>query len=114
MDALRVKDNTRVFLKRIPKDSDEVEITSLFSSEEKIGDPCNHCVPVLDYFEDERLPECGILVTPLLRPFDEPAFVSIDEVVEFVRQTLEVRLLLVTSVLGIPGLKDWVGPGLHA
>ena len=53
-------------------------------------------------------------MTPLLRPFDEPAFVSIDEVVEFVRQTLEVRLLLVTSVLGIPGLKDWVGPGLHA
>ena len=92
MDALRLEDNKYVFLKRLSKDTKELEIARFFSSEEKKKDKFNHCVPILDYFEDERLPECGILVMPLFRLFDEPPFVSIDEVVEFIRQTLEVRL----------------------
>ena len=92
MDALRLEDNKYVFLKCIEKSGEELEIARSFSSEGKLGDALNHCVPVVDYFEDERLPHCGILVTPLLRRFDEPSFVSIDEVVEFVRQTLEVHL----------------------
>ena len=53
-------------------------------------DPRNHCAPVVEYFEDEKLPEYGFLVTPLYRAFNKPEFDSIDEVLEFIRQTLEV------------------------
>ena len=91
MDALRLADNKLVYLKRIPKDSTEIQIAKFFSTGESAHDARNHCVPVLDYFEDENLAEYGILVMPLFRPFDDPEFHSIDEVLEFMRQTLEVR-----------------------
>ena len=97
MDDLRLENNKYVFLKRIEKSSRGFETARLFLSEEKIGDTFNHCVPVLGCFEDERLLHCGIFVTPLLRTFNRPQFISIDEVVEFVRQTLEVHLRLLTS-----------------
>ena len=90
MDALRVTDNKFVYLKRVPKNSTEVQITKFFSTEDRMRDPRNHCAPVLEYFEDEKLPEYGILVTPLFRAFNKPDFCSIDEVLEFIRQTLEV------------------------
>ena len=90
MDALRVTDNKFVYLKRVPKNSTEVQIAKFFSTEDRMRDPRNHCAPVLEYFEDEKLPEYGIIVTPLYREFDIPEFDSIDEVLEFIRQTLEV------------------------
>ena len=79
-----------VYLKRVPKNSTEVQIAKFFSTEERMRDPRNHCAPVLEYFEDEKLPEYGFLVTRLYRAFDDPDFCSIDEVLEFIRQTLEV------------------------
>ena len=79
-----------VYLKRVPKNSTEVQIAKFFSAEERMRDPRNHCAPVLEYFEDEKLPEYGFLVTRLYRAFDDPDFCSIDEVLEFIRQTLEV------------------------
>ena len=57
-------------------------------------DERNHCVPILDYIEDERIPHEGFLVMPALRIFDDPDFVSVDEAVEFIRQSLEVRCYL--------------------
>ena len=93
MDAQRLSDNKLVFLKRIPKDSTEVQIAKFFSTDEKARDERNHCVPVLEYFEDENLAEYGILVMPLFRRFNDPKFLSIDEVLEFIGQTLEVRIL---------------------
>lgn len=42
--------------------------------------------------ENEAEPDIVILVFPLLRRVDEPDFASVREVVEFVEQTLEVRL----------------------
>ena len=90
MDALRVTDNKFVYLKRVPKNSTEVQIAKFFSTEDRMRDPRNHCAPVLEYFEDEKLPEYGIIVTPLYREFDIPEFDSIDEVLEFIKQTLEV------------------------
>ena len=100
MDAVRPSDNDIVVLKRVNKSEHEfeVEISKYFSSEDLRKDPRNHCVPVLEYFEDETLPEHGFLVTPLFRNLNEPEFVSIDEVVEFIRQTLEVSLLIVVCL----------------
>ena len=90
IDARRVSDNKLVYLKRISRDSTEVQIAKFFSTEDRMRDPRNHCAPVLEYFEDEKLPEYGIIVTPLYRAFNKPDFRSIYEVLEFIRQTLEV------------------------
>lgn len=61
----------------------------MLSSPERLREPSNHCVPILDHFclESE---EIDFLVMPLLVPFDGPPFLYVTEVVDFVRQTLEV------------------------
>ena len=90
LDALRLSDNTYVYLKRVEKSSPEIQVTRFFSEGERAHDHANHSVPLLDQFEDPGIPNTTFLVTPLLRQFNEPYFVSVDEVTEFVRQTLEV------------------------
>jgi hypothetical protein len=52
-----------------------------------LNDPHNHAVPVLDYFTKD---DDGFLVMPLLRKFDDPPFGTVEEVVDFVRQMLQV------------------------
>lgn len=76
-------------IKRVKPTSEEVVISLMFSSPERRNDPHNHAVPVLDYFvEDCESPE-AFLVTPLLRPCDDPPFTTVKEVIDFVRQMLE-------------------------
>ena len=94
VDARRVSDGKQVFLKRIGYDTEESYCLKLFSSDGRQEDPLNHCVPLLEYFEvdcDQCDDKHCFAVTPLLRWFDSPDFVSVDEVLEFIRQTLEVR-----------------------
>lgn len=49
----------------------------------------NHTVPLLDIIIGSE--EYDFIVMPVLRPFNDPPFVSVDEVLEFVQQSLEVR-----------------------
>lgn len=53
-------------------------------------DPTNHCAPALDYFSDDRDTTCNFIVMPLYRDFDDPEFYAVGEVIEFIRQTMEV------------------------
>lgn len=110
MDAVRISDGRVVVLKRLERASsvDEVEITRHLSQEDFINDTRNHCVPALDVLD----PEDGrdvFLVIPLLRRIQLPPMESVDDVVNFVEQTLEVRdisskpmniLLILTSCKG--------------
>ncbi|KAL5536269.1 hypothetical protein ACEPAF_90 [Sanghuangporus sanghuang] len=89
IDAIRISDGRRVFLKQILKPSSELDIHSFLSDDNKLKDPRNHTVPLLDVFPDDSEPSYVYIVMPLLRPFDLPLFFSVDEVVEFVRQLLE-------------------------
>ncbi len=80
-------------IKRIPRPriSSELQIGKFFTTLDSPQDPRNHCIPILDSFEidgDEGL----YIVMPLLRDFDDPPFYSVKEVIEFVHQTLEVRV----------------------
>ncbi|KAI5116533.1 hypothetical protein M0805_005519 [Coniferiporia weirii] len=88
-DATRVSDNLTVYLKKISKRSNERAIAQYLTSGERPQDPRNHCIPILDHFELEGDESIEIIVMPLLRPLDKPPFSSVDEVVDFVRQTLE-------------------------
>ena len=51
----------------------------------------NHCVPVLDIIQDPLEPHMALLVMPYLRRFNSPEFGTIDEVMDFIRQSLEVK-----------------------
>ncbi len=85
-------DGKIVVLKRVAKGSSESDIARHLSLPERRSNPRNHAVPVLDFLTGEGQYE--FLVMPLLRPFHHPPFVFVDEVTDFIRQTLEVRPLL--------------------
>ena len=89
MDATRISDGKLVSLKRVKSSSQEIVIASLLSSEELRKDPRNHCVPIPDVFssEDDHL---DFIVMPLLVKFWTPRFSSVNEVLDFMRQMLEV------------------------
>ncbi|KAI5120179.1 hypothetical protein M0805_002647 [Coniferiporia weirii] len=87
VDATRVSDGLIVYLKRVEKSSAERVIAQYLTTEGKLRDPRNHCIPILDHFELSE--DIEIMVMPLLRPLDEPPFNSVDEAIDFVRQTLE-------------------------
>jgi hypothetical protein len=102
LDAKRREDGATVCIKRIvPKtyDSDSPDLKLGRTNETKIGSylstermlhPTNHCVPILDYFVDTVRPDVEYIVMPALRPFNNPEFRFIGEVVDFVTQVQEV------------------------
>lgn len=92
-DATR-DDGLRVAIKRVKRKTDEVEIAKFLSSPTLRCHPLNHCVPILDVFHDPVNPGRTYIVMPLLRPFDDPTFAHVSEVVDFVGQTLEVGVLV--------------------
>ena len=91
MDARRVKDGIAVCLKTVYRTPKEAEIAKYFSSAELLRESDNHSVPILDVFRDPSAPDFEYLVMPLLRPFDDPEFGVVGEVVDFVTQILKVR-----------------------
>ncbi len=78
-------------IKRVLAGSQETNILQHFSSSTLRQDNRNHCVPLLDVFNDSEDEDYNYIVEPVLRGFDEPGFFTVGEVVEFVRQMLEVR-----------------------
>lgn len=90
VDATRVADGSQVTIKTVSRHNDEVTIARRLSSKELLRDPSNHCVPVLDVFDDPFDTSKALMVMPYLRPFDDPEFRTIGEVMDFISQTLEV------------------------
>lgn len=90
MDATRVMDGITVAIKRINAIGMEQEIASFLTTQDKLQDPQNHVVPILDHFVDEIDPKLRYIVMPLLRPFDDPPFYAVIEVIDFMQQILEV------------------------
>jgi hypothetical protein len=70
--------------------SNEVEIAHFLSSPALSQCNNNHCVTIIDSFQDPLEPMVQYLVMPLLRLFDDPEFGAVGEVVDFVTQILEV------------------------
>lgn len=91
LDATRLADGKTVFLKRVPKDSPEIEIGRYLSSEELQKHQDNHACPLLDVLHDDKDDENVILVFPTLRRLDMPELASVRECVDLIYQTLEVR-----------------------
>lgn len=90
IDAVRIQDNSSVFIKRIDKGSTEAEINIHLSNPALRSNPSNHAAPCLDYIYGNDAHD--FIVMPILRHFDDPPFVYVDEVTDFIQQTLEVRV----------------------
>ncbi|OCB92195.1 hypothetical protein A7U60_g417 [Sanghuangporus baumii] len=84
--AARVSDGSNVIIKKIKRNNEEKSITVYLSS---LKDQKNHCVPIVDSFPDEADDDIEFLVMPLLRRFNSPSFRTVNEVIDFVKQTLE-------------------------
>ncbi|KAH9971427.1 kinase-like domain-containing protein, partial [Lactifluus volemus] len=88
MDAVCVRDGLPVMLKRVlPNDGPhELMITRHFSSAELANTSHNHCVPLLDVIELQHAEHQKLVVTPLLRPFNQPPMQTFGEFVAFFTQ----------------------------
>ena len=91
MDARRQSDGLLVAMKSVKKNSQELQIARFLTS---IQSRENHCVEVVDVLEDSLDTTCSIMVMKYLRQFDDPEFVMIGDVVDFVSQMLEVSISL--------------------
>ncbi|KDQ12538.1 hypothetical protein BOTBODRAFT_176475 [Botryobasidium botryosum FD-172 SS1] len=91
MDSTRTSDGRAVALKKLSPVSDakEIEITRYFSQESLLSEVHNHCVLLLDILDPEDGSNIVFLVVPLLRYYDQPQFESLEDAVDFIRQTLE-------------------------
>ena len=90
IDATHRSDNQRVCIKSTRNDTQEIHIARFLS---ELQSSENHCVSVLDVLQDPVEPNTALLVMPYLRDFNDPEFLSIGEVMEFIQQTLEVQTL---------------------
>ena len=78
-----------MYIKEVRTGDLESSIASMLSA---IDDPANHSAPILDTFEDSVNKSISYLVMPFLRLTDNPRFEVVEEVLDFIDQTLEVRL----------------------
>ncbi|KIK75717.1 hypothetical protein PAXRUDRAFT_113073, partial [Paxillus rubicundulus Ve08.2h10] len=85
------RDGTVVFIKKIYSHEHffEKQIALYLSSEQLRKDPANHCVPIIDTFQDDEEQNVHYIVMPLLRRFDHPAFETVAEVLDFMKQVLQ-------------------------
>jgi hypothetical protein len=81
-----------VVLKKVlpTEGSHELMIAQLFSSPELARAPHNHCVPLLDVIELRHPEPQSLMVTPFLRPFNQPQMQTFGEFVAFFSQICEV------------------------
>ncbi|KAJ7502449.1 kinase-like domain-containing protein [Mycena galericulata] len=91
IDAVRIRDDMDVCLKRIDVDLHpmEQELGTFLSSRSVANHPRNHCVPLLETLQVPDDEKKIILVMPLLRKFTEPRFDTIGEAVDFFGQVFE-------------------------
>lgn len=97
IDATRISDGKLVVIKCLPTDGLEIRIALMLGTPPLSEDPTNHSVPVIDTFEDATNPNVSYIVMPLLRDFDDPPFESVEDVLEFGEQLLEVGMTMMIS-----------------
>ncbi|CDO69422.1 hypothetical protein BN946_scf184791.g17 [Trametes cinnabarina] len=86
LDAVRVSDGSLVAMKTVKTGSQELQISQFLSS---LHHPSNHCVPIVDVLEDPLSPSMSIMVMKYLRPWNDPEFTMVGDVIDFVVQMLE-------------------------
>lgn len=97
MDAFRIADESLAAIKCRPTNAveNELAIHRFLSSDSLRNDSANHCIPLLEVLDD---PDCQLpsgntgatfIITPFVYEFNQWPFQTIDNVLDFIRQTLE-------------------------
>ncbi|KAM5541462.1 hypothetical protein V8D89_005016 [Ganoderma adspersum] len=86
IDASRRADDLRVAIKYTNSDTKELHIARYLTAQRSAR---NHCVPTLDIVADPYEPRMSLMVMIYLRPFNDPEFGTVSEVMDFVEQSLE-------------------------
>ncbi|OSX58938.1 hypothetical protein POSPLADRAFT_1151938 [Postia placenta MAD-698-R-SB12] len=89
-DATRISDGKLVYIKRVKTGDQESRIATMLSSPPLLNDPANHCVRVLDLFQDEDDAAVSYMVMPFLRLVDDPPFETVWDLLDLATQLLEV------------------------
>ena len=110
IDATRQSDGQLVCVKKVPKASQELEIIKYFSQQPLRDDPKNHCVPLLDSFEDDVDENFSYIVMPFLRNLDDPPFAIVNDILDFADQALEVSWNVLNSTCFT---NQYAGPCLY-
>ncbi|KAJ3009450.1 hypothetical protein NUW54_g2779 [Trametes sanguinea] len=86
MDATRVSDGSVVAIKTVKRGGQELQIAQFSSS---LDHPANHCVRVLNVLQEPLQTSVTLMVMQYLVPWNDPEFIMIGDVVDFVSQVLE-------------------------
>ncbi|OJT15428.1 hypothetical protein TRAPUB_8016 [Trametes pubescens] len=91
LDAVRVADDSLVMLKQVKKSlyPEEVTLHQYLLSEPLLSDPRNHTVPLLEVLDVPDDEDAVLLVMPIFRECNNPAWTTVGEVVAFLAQVLE-------------------------
>ncbi|EPT00389.1 hypothetical protein FOMPIDRAFT_1049710 [Fomitopsis schrenkii] len=89
IDATRISDGKLVTIKCVTTGCLEMRIAMMLGMPPLSEDPTNHCVSLLDVFEDAANTNVSYIVMPFLRDFDNPPFECVEDVLDFGEQLLE-------------------------
>ena len=97
MDATRASDGKSVIIKMLDMDhqhgQNELGILQYLRSDQIQANPRNHCIGAFDAFHHPNQPAVAFVVMPVLRQVTDVPFSTVGEVIDFVRQLLEVCML---------------------
>jgi len=79
-----------MMIKKIGRNDQESLIAQMLSTPELREDPRNHCIPIIEVFDDPDNDSVSYMVMPLLRNASDPQFQYVKEIIDFVNQVLEV------------------------
>ncbi|KAI0345529.1 hypothetical protein BDW22DRAFT_884508 [Trametopsis cervina] len=88
IDATRLADGRRVVIKGVPTPSDELTTLASIHQGPSRTHPANHCVPILEVFEDTNDPELSYIAMPSLGRIRSSTFRNVGDVVHFTSQIL--------------------------
>jgi len=94
-DAIQIATGRHVAIKLVYKEEHptEREVMDYLSSEAFLKDKRNHCIPLLEVLRplgDDNI-KLEMFVMPYARPIETPPFDTVGEVVQCVRELLEVK-----------------------
>lgn len=98
IDATRISDGKLVTIKCVTTGCLEMRIAMMLGMPPLSEDPTNHCVSLLDVFEDAANTNVSYIVMPFLRDFDNPPFECVEDVLDFGEQLLEVSTSIMTHI----------------
>ncbi|KAF8193343.1 kinase-like domain-containing protein [Pholiota molesta] len=89
LDAVRISDNQRVVLKKVPTSTHEIPVAQFLSSPALRDDPRNHTVPLLDVIPFPADDDWALLVMPVLLEFQKLPFRRLGEFCEAAFQYIQ-------------------------